>query len=162
MDSADEYSRSNNGGAPGTLPLKSRHGMHPIEPQDALIYMMVMVSAVDREMHDVEIRHIGRLLRELPVFAGFDETRLMAVVKAASGLMARPDGLKRTLTLLGMSVPRRLRETAYVLACEIAAADRKLPMDELRTLQLLRQALGLDRLLATASERCTAARFAKV
>jgi tellurite resistance protein len=151
--------------------IGSRRGAHEgsdggeiraIAPQEALIHMMVMVSAADREMHDVELKHMGRLIRELPAFHGFDENRLVAVAQAASRLMAPLDGMKRTMRLLDVSIPKRLRETAYVLACEIAFADRKLPMDEIKTLHLLRQALGIDRLLATAIERSTAARFAGI
>lgn len=39
---------------------------------DALIYVMVMASAVDAQMPDSELARIGRLTRFLPVFAGFN------------------------------------------------------------------------------------------
>lgn len=132
-----------------------------IAAQDALIYMMVMVSAADRDMHDVELRHLGRLLRELPLFEDFDQSRLMAVAKAAAGLMSEVDGADKTLKLVSASVPGRLRETAYVLACEMAVIDRKMPLEELRVMQRLRQCLQVDRLAASAIERSTLARLAR-
>lgn len=43
-----------------------------ITPQDALIYIMVTVSAADARMTDAELSSIGNLVHRLPVFTGFD------------------------------------------------------------------------------------------
>jgi tellurite resistance protein len=54
-----------------------------------------------------------------------------------------------------------LKETAYALACDIAAADGRVRLEEVRMLEMIRDTLELDGLLATAIERAARARFAK-
>ena len=39
-----------------------------LSPQHALIYLMITVSAADREMTDRELRRIGTLCRAMPIF----------------------------------------------------------------------------------------------
>ncbi|MFZ9413665.1 MAG: hypothetical protein ACO3CS_02245 [Alphaproteobacteria bacterium] len=58
------------------------------------------------------------------------------------------------------ALPRHLRETCYLCAAEIAAIDGRVPPEEMRVLQRLRSALGIDRLAAAALERATQARLA--
>jgi hypothetical protein len=71
------------------------------------------------------------------------------------------NGLENGLAFVRSGLPPQLRETAYVLACELAIADRSLPLEERRVLQLLRQHLEIDRLAAAAIEHSTLARFAE-
>ena len=71
-------------------------------------------------------------------------------------------GLDRFLDVVADSLPPNLVETAYALACEIAAADLRVPPEEVRLLQILRDRLGLDRLIASAIERAVKARHATV
>ena len=40
----------------------------PVTPHDALIFVMVMASAVDNSMNDRELRRIGQLIDILPIF----------------------------------------------------------------------------------------------
>ncbi|MEK1948775.1 MAG: tellurite resistance TerB family protein, partial [Ensifer adhaerens] len=47
-----------------------------LSQHEALVYVMVMMSAVDREMSDDEFARIGRLVQFLPAFEGFDEDQL--------------------------------------------------------------------------------------
>jgi tellurite resistance protein len=49
-----------------------------IEPQTALVYTMVMVSAADSDMTDSEIGRIGEMVIQLPVFSGFYTEQLTA------------------------------------------------------------------------------------
>ena len=56
-------------------------------------------------------------------------------------------------------LPPRLRETAYALACDVVASDGEASQDELRFLELLRDGLVIDRLVAVAIERGARARF---
>jgi hypothetical protein len=51
-----------------------------------------------------------------------------------------------------------LRETAYALACDVAAADGKPGETELQMLELIRHRLHIDRLVAAAIERAAQAR----
>jgi tellurite resistance protein len=53
-----------------------------------------------------------------------------------------------------------LRETAYTVACDVAAADGSLAEEEANLLELLRGRLSIDRLVAAAIERATYARHA--
>ncbi len=49
-------------------------------------------------------------------------------------------------------LPYKLYETAYALACDVAAADGKLEQPELRLLEEIRYELNIDRLNAVAIE----------
>ena len=44
--------------------------------QTALIYLMVLVSASDREMTDAELQAIGHMVKKLPIFEGYDPESL--------------------------------------------------------------------------------------
>jgi tellurite resistance protein len=57
-------------------------------------------------------------------------------------------------------LPQPLRETAYAVACDVAAADGTLAEEEANLLELLRRRLRVDRLVAAAIERATYARHA--
>ena len=56
------------------------------------------------------------------------------------------------------ALPERLFETAYALACDVAAADGSLGQGELRLLEEVREELDIDRLHAAAIERGARAR----
>ena len=62
--------------------------------QEALIYLMVMVSASDREMGDPELSRIGFVVSNLPVFEGFKASRTLDV--APSTLYRKIEGWKTT------------------------------------------------------------------
>lgn len=126
---------------------------------EALIHVMVMMSAVDRNMTDDEFARIGGLVRFLPAFEGFDEDYLVHIAHECATQLAGPEGLDIALEVVREALPRRLYETAYALAVEIAAADQRIRNEEIRLLQLLRDRLGLDKLTCAAIERGALARF---
>ncbi|WP_438750422.1 tellurite resistance TerB family protein [Pararhizobium sp. O133] len=128
---------------------------------EALIYVMVMMSAVDTMMTDDELERIGRLTGFLPVFEGFDDEHLTHTARECAALLAGPEGLDITLEVVREALPSRLYDTAYALAVEIAAADHSIRQEEIRLLQLLRDRLGLDKLTCAAIERGAMARFRK-
>jgi tellurite resistance protein len=129
---------------------------------ESLICALIMVSAADREMGDKELRRIGRYIRTLPAFAGFDGDRLMDVTRKVTEVLSGDNGLENGLAFVRSGLPPQLRETAYVLACELAVAGHSSPLlEERRVLQLLRQNLEIDRLAAAAIEHSTLARFAE-
>lgn len=130
-----------------------------ISAQDALIYLMVTMSAVDKTMNDAELARIGRLVTFLPVFDGFDEERLIGVTRAAAELLKGPEGLDIVLEVVRDAVPHKFYDTAYALAVEIASADYNIQQEEIRLLQMLRDRLGLDKLTCAAIERGVIARF---
>jgi tellurite resistance protein len=133
-----------------------------IDPQAALIYIMVMVAAADNNMQDSELQIIGDIVNHLPVFAGYDEKRLTRDLRDCAAMLGRDAGLEEALKTVKQVVPPKLRETAYALACDVAAAGGELSQETLRLLELLRHRLSLDRLVAAAIERGARARFTRI
>ena len=131
-----------------------------LSPHTALVYIMVLMSAADRDMTDQELRGIGDIVRTLPVFEGFDHDELVPLAEDCAGRLGREDGIEGVLDLIIASLPARLAETAYAIACEIAAADLHVEQEEMRLLEMLRHRLELDRLIAAAIERGVRARHA--
>jgi tellurite resistance protein len=133
-----------------------------LSPEQALIYTMITMSAVDKSMSDTELRRIGTMVRELPPFRDFEEDLLIAEAQACGRLMSAPGGLNKVLDAIARSLPPHLRETAYVLACEVAVSDHRVEEEEKRFLQLLAGRLGLDPLIASALERGARARHRRI
>lgn len=125
----------------------------------ALIYTMVIVSAADSELPDAELRIIGDIVEDLPVFRDFDQGELPRVLNDCTELMSRENGLEETLKAIKGALPAKLRETAYAIACDLVASDGEASQEELRILELIRHRLNLERLVAAAIERGARARF---
>ena len=130
-----------------------------ISSQEALIYLMVVMSAVDTAMNDAEMARIGRLVRFLPVFSNFDDNRIVDVSRDCAEILKGPEGLDIVLEVIRDAVPARLYDTAYAIAVEIASADYNIQEEEIRLLQMLRDRLGLDKLTCAAIERGAIARI---
>jgi tellurite resistance protein len=130
----------------------------PLDHHDALIYAMVTTSAVDRTMTDAELGRIGEIVLQLPVFADYDSSKLVDASQSCGEVLGQDDGLQTVLRMIRSSVPAKLRETAYALALEVAAADLSVGAEEARFLELLRDALELDNLTTAAIERGIRAR----
>ena len=125
----------------------------------ALIYTMVIVSAADSDLPDSELRIIGDIVDDLPVFRDFDQSELPGVLNDCTELIGRENGLEQTLTAIKAALPAKLRETAYAIACDLVAADGEATQEELRILELIHHRLNLDPLVAAAIERGARARF---
>ncbi|WP_269931064.1 tellurite resistance TerB family protein [Aminobacter sp. HY435] len=125
---------------------------------EALIYLMVVTSAADRDMTNVELARIGEVVRSWPVFMDFDEKRLIAVAQDCQETLHSDNGLDEILDTARRVIPERLHETAYAAAFEVASVDLEMRMEELRVLQLLRKHLSVDALTVAAIERATKAR----
>lgn len=132
-----------------------------VSTEAALIYTMVIVSAADSDMTDAELSTIGEIVRHLPVFADYDPNMLPETARSCADILREEDGMATVLGVIRESVPAPLRETAYALAIEIAAVDRNVEPEEKRLLQLIRQGLEIDPLIAAAIERAAQARFAR-
>ncbi|MDH3700691.1 MAG: tellurite resistance TerB family protein [Alphaproteobacteria bacterium] len=132
-----------------------------LSKQAALIYTMVIVSASDRQMPDTELSTIGQIVQGLPVFDGFDSDTLTETAATCAEMLSAEEGLETALQVIDNALPEGLRETAYALAVEIAAADRKVELEEMRVLEMVRHRLDIDRLVAAALERAVRARYAK-
>ena len=131
---------------------------HPLSPQDCLIAVMIAVSASDANMRTAELVTIEAMVNHLPVFAEYDFDRIGVVSQSVLDLFEEEDGLDVLFGLLREDMPEALNETAYVLACDVAASDGHLGKAELRLLEEIRYELNIDRLHAAAIERAARAR----
>jgi tellurite resistance protein len=129
-----------------------------ISPEDALVAVMVAMSVADESIRTAELVKIEQIVNHLPVFAAFDTDRMREVAKTVFDLFEEEDGLDALFGLVQAALPDRLYETAYAIACDVAAADGALTQPELRFLEELRHALEIDRLHAAAIERGARAR----
>jgi tellurite resistance protein len=128
-------------------------------PQDSLVALMIAVSASDENIRTSELVMIQSLVNHLPVFSGYDGDRLKRMAEVVFDLFEEEDGLDALFGLIRDALPERLFETAYALACDVAAADGRLNETELRLLEEIRHELSIDRLHAAAIERGARARF---
>lgn len=131
---------------------------HSLTPQDSLVAVMVTVSISDGSIRTAELLRIEEIVNHLPVFASYDLDRIKLVSQSVFDLMSEEDGLDALFGLVRENLPERLFETAYALACDVAAADGALLDTELRLLEEIRYELNIDRLHAAAIERGARAR----
>jgi tellurite resistance protein len=129
-----------------------------LDHHEALIYTMVTTSAVDRTMSGAELARIGEIVSNLPIFSDYDANGLVDASQACGELLGSESGLDIVLDLVRSSLPMRLRETAYALALEVAAADLDVRPEETRFLEMLAEALEIDMLTKSAIERGIRAR----
>ncbi|SIS65096.1 tellurite resistance TerB family protein [Phaeovulum vinaykumarii] len=132
--------------------------LHLLTPQDALVAVMVAVSVSDENVRTSELVAIERMVNHLPIFADYDIDRISEVARVVYSLFEEEDGLDALFGLVREGLPERLFETAYALACDVAAADGMLGDVELRMLEEIRHELSVDRLHAAAIERGARAR----
>ncbi|GGE10561.1 Tellurite resistance protein [Gemmobacter megaterium] len=129
-----------------------------MSPQDALVAVMIAVSASDEQMHTPELVAIQRIVNHLPVFGDYDADRMKTIAQTVFDLLEEEDGLDALFGLVREALPERLYETAYALACDVAAADGTLRQPELRMLEEIRHELNVSRLHAAAIEQGARAR----
>ncbi|MDG1969889.1 MAG: tellurite resistance TerB family protein [Paracoccaceae bacterium] len=129
-----------------------------LSPQDALIAVMVGTSVVDAKQSDAELLTIVAEINSLPAFADYDHSRIPGINSLVKDLFDEDDGIDALIGLVQEALPERFNETAYALACDIAAADGKVNMSELRFLEIVRHDLKVGRLASAAIERGARAR----
>ena len=123
-----------------------------LSPCDALVAFMVAVSASDAQMRTSELVAIQRMVDHAPVFADYDEDRIRAASQTVMTLFEEEDGLDALFGLIRDALPEKLYETAYALACDVAAADGRLYEGEIALLAEIRDQLNIARLHAAAIE----------
>jgi tellurite resistance protein len=131
---------------------------HSWTAPDALIAVMIAISASDEAIRTSELVTIETLVNHLPVFANYDGDRIKVVAQTVFDLFGVEDGLDALFGLVRADLPETLFETAYALACDVAAADGEIREAELRLLEEIRYELDIDRLHAAAIERGARAR----
>jgi tellurite resistance protein len=129
-----------------------------LSAQDCLVALMIAVSASDEDIRTTELIKIETAVNVLPIFAKYDVDRISTVSQMVFDLFEQEDVLDALFGLIKGALPDRLNETAYALACDVAAADGRLEEAELRLLEEIRYELDLDRLHAAAIERGARAR----
>ena len=127
-------------------------------PEDTLIAVMIAFSASDETVRTSELMSIERMVNHLPVFKDYRLDRLKEVSNTVFDVMEEEDGLDILWDTVRTNLPERLFDTAYAMACEVAAADGTARETELRLLADMRYELNIDRLLAAAIEAGTRAR----
>lgn len=129
-----------------------------LSSQDCLVALMIAISASDENIRTAELVKIQSAVNMLPIFAKYDIDRMNTVAQVVFDLFEQEEGLDALLGLIRNNLPERLYETAYALACDVAAADGKILETELRLLEEIRYELNIDRLHAAAIERGARAR----
>lgn len=140
----------------------TRATLSSFSTQDALVAVMVGVSASDENMTTNELLSIRRMVETLPVFFGYDADRLRIVSQTVFDLLTEEDGLDALFGLVKSALPDGLRETAYALACDVVAADGHAFQAELQFLLELRHEMNVDRLHAAAIEKGSSARHRRL
>lgn len=130
----------------------------PLAPQDALVAVMIAMSVADGKIKASETAWITAIVGQLPVFEGYDIDRLPYVSGLVEQIFEEDEGIDALVGLVANALPDHLRETAYALACDVAAADGQIPQTELRLLEIIRYDLSVGRLAAAAIERGARAR----
>jgi tellurite resistance protein len=134
----------------------------PLSPQDALVAVMLATSVSDETVRTAELVTIDRIVNHLPVFADYDTDRTRLVANLVFELFEEEDGLDALFGLVREALPARLNETAYAMACDVAASDGQLDEAELRMLEEIRHELDVPRLHAAAIEQGARARHLTV
>lgn len=129
---------------------------------DALVAVMVAVSASDQNLRTAELVAIERAVNHTPVFADYDIDRMRAVSQTVIALFEEEDGLDALFGLVREALPEKLYDTAYVLACDVAASDGRAGMIETEMLAEIRDQMNIERLHAGAIEFAARARHRSI
>ena len=135
---------------------------HALTPQDCLVAVLIAVSLSDANMRTSELVTIENIVNHLPVFADYDLDRVKTVSNTVFDLFSEEEGLDALFGLIRENLPETLNETAYALACDVAAADGRTNEAELRLLEEIRYELEIDRLHGAAIERGARARYMSI
>jgi len=126
---------------------------------EALIYLMVVTSASDRDMNEAELEHIGDSVRTWPIFLDYDPADLLEAARDCQKLLQEEGGLEKIYQIVLETVPLHMHDTAYAIAVEVAVVDREMRLEERRVLQRLRSWLAVDDETALAIALSAKARY---
>lgn len=133
-----------------------------LDAQEALVCTMVLIAVADGGITDREIGVMSGIVQTMPVFRSFSSEQLEIATDTTVTLLREEDGLRHAARLIRDALEPRLRETAYALACEVAAAGRLAKQPSLEMLEFVKEELELDPLAAAAIERAARARHQEV
>ena len=130
--------------------------------EDSLVAIMIAEGLSDETISGRELLSISRIVDHLPIFQDYDKSRVKTIAQIVFDLFEEEDGLDALFGLVKHALPENLFETAYALACDVAACDGRLLEVELQMLKEIRYELNIDRLHAAAIERGARARHQKI
>ena len=133
-----------------------------LSPQDALVAIMIAEGTSHKGVTKIEFASIIKIVDHLPIFKYYDVSRVKTIAETVYDIFEEEDGLDALFGLIKVSLPESLYETAYALACDVAAADGRLKEIELQLLREIRYELNIDRLHGAAIERGARARHLTV
>lgn len=67
--------------------------MAKLTPHQALVHIMVTMSAADTSMSDNELSKIGNIIQSLPIFKGYDEDQLIDDATECRKILQNENGL---------------------------------------------------------------------
>ena len=129
-----------------------------LSPQDALVAIMIAEGMSHKGVTKIEFASIIKIVEHLPIVYDYDVSRVKTIAETVYDIFEEEDGLDALFGLIKVSLPEHLFETAYALACDVAAADGRLKEIELQLLREIRYELNIDRLHGAAIERGARAR----
>ena len=129
-----------------------------LSPQDALVAIMIAEGTSHKGVTKIEFASIIKIVEHLPIFKDYDVSSVKTIAETVYDIFEEEDGLDALFGLIKVSLPEHLFETAYALACDVAAADGRLKEIELQLLREIRYELNIDRLHGAAIERGARAR----
>lgn len=138
--------------------MLARNGL---DAQEALVCTMVLVASAGG-ITDREIGVMAGLVQTMPIFFDFTSEYLDIATDKAIALLREDDGLNHAGRMIREALEPRLRETAYVLACEVVAADQFAKQSTLQMLEFVMSELHLEPLVAAAIERAARARHQRL
>lgn len=133
-----------------------------LSAEDSLVAIMIAISMSDENVKTSELITIQQVVNHLPIFSNYNPDRISHVATITFQLFEEEDGLDSFFELVKDSLPKKLYETAYALACDVAATDGYLDQPELRLLEEIRYELAIDQLNAAAIERGARARHTTI
>ncbi|SON54126.1 hypothetical protein HDIA_0585 [Hartmannibacter diazotrophicus] len=126
--------------------------MKSLSTHEALIYAMVTTSAADHAMSAAEFSRIRSTLALLPCFEGFVGD-VSAIAQHCVQTLSEDHGIDSILDAIDVALTPPLKETAYALAVDVAAADVSVKQEELVFLEMMEDRFEIDKLVVAAIER---------
>ena len=133
-----------------------------LSAEDSLVAVMIAISMSNENVKTSELITIQQVVDHLPIFSNYNPDRISHVATITFRLLEEEDGLDSFFELVRDGLPEKLYETAYALACDVAATDGYLDQPELRLLEEIRYELSIDQLNAAAIERGARARHTTI
>ena len=92
-----------------------------LSPQDALVAIMIAEGTSHRGVTKIEFASIIKIVEHLPIFKDYDVACVKTIAETVFDIFEEEDGLDALFGLIRVSLPEHLYETAYALACDVAA-----------------------------------------